>query len=180
MANIAESNVILQALVVLYNTASSIHGATPIYTKHVRCRLDTNKYRKNTRSVLRIADTKKVKPRLSDGFSTARQPLHTVTTHAIRRNDTLGHAASSTKNKKARRPFLAELWNTPSSSGPWLTDALFCGVHTPTSTQTSLEGHYMSTHTDPKVISSTWVLLRSSTHDLALNKLYNTSDEKKL
>lgn len=53
------NKVLSRVLQVSYDVASEIRGAASLFTKHIRCPLDTNKADKHTGTVLQMDDTQK-------------------------------------------------------------------------------------------------------------------------
>lgn len=139
-ANIARTRMRLQTLNLSYDVASYLHGARFLYTKHIRCLLNADKYNKHTATILRMENVQRDKTRLPDDLSIGQQWLCNVNTQAFGRNTTLKHAEPSRMDKVSWQPLLLALIKIRSSFKPRHTNPLSSSLDEYTSSRASRQG----------------------------------------
>lgn len=155
MTNLALCKVIWQLFYLSYNIAACIDGSMTPGNKYTLCSFGTNEPNKHSESVRRIDYAQKDKFQLFDGLGMERQQLRVTITQDFRRNDTFGHADSSSKDGNARQCPLAAPENITPPYGLNYINTPGCGSQTHTPTHLSLQGHQSSTYTNPKISSKT-------------------------
>lgn len=139
-----------------------------LYTKHIRCQLDTNKNNKYSRTVLQIDNDQREKLRMLYGPGIRGQRLLIETGRFIEQNTTLGYADSSPSTKTAQQPPLAAQENITLPFEPRHINTTFGGLHTHTSAATRFQGPEATTHSNPKAVSKTRALPHSASSNLTL------------
>lgn len=109
---------VLQVLCQSNDLASRVHGAMPLYAKHIRCLFDANNYHKLIGTGQQMDSIQRSKSYLSAGPGIGQQRPRVVTTQATQGNATLELLNSLFTDRKARRNPLAELRNTYTLFGP--------------------------------------------------------------